>query len=153
MTGPTGIGKTYLACALAYKGCQEGFTALYLRVPRLFRELEIARGDGSFERRLRRFSRTDLLVLDDWGITPLSDVDRRDLLEILEDRYDRRSTLVASQVSVDKWYDAIGDPTLADGILDRLIHGAYVLEMQGESMRRKRAQRPAEGRTTRKETP
>lgn len=148
IVGPTGIGKTYLACALAHKACREDFSALYLRTPRLFRDLEIARGDGSFEKLLRRFARTDLLVLDDWGLTPLSDVDRRDLLEILEDRYGRRSTLVASQLPVDKWYDTVGDPTLADGILDRLIHGAYVLEMQGESMRRKRAQRPATGRTT-----
>ena len=143
IVGPTGIGKTYLACALAHKACQEGFTALYLRVPRLFRELEIARGDGSFERLLRRFSRTDLLVLDDWGLAPLGHLDRRDLLEILEDRYGRRSTIFASQLPVEKWYDVIGDPTLADGILDRLIHGAYVLELKGESMRRKRARRTA----------
>lgn len=152
IVGPTGIGKTYLACALAHKACQEDYTALYLRTPRLFRALEIARGDGSFEKLLRRFSRIDLLVLDDWGITPLADVDRRDLLEILEDRYGRRSTLVASQVPVDKWHDAIGDPTLADSILDRLIHGAYVLEMQGESMRRKRARRSAEAETAPKGT-
>ena len=150
IVGPTGIGKTFLSCALAHKACQEGFSALYLRAPRLFRDLEIARGDGSFERLLRRFSRIDLLVIDDWGLSRLGDLDRRDLLEILEDRYGRRSTIFSSQLPVEKWHEVIGDPTLADGILDRLIHGAYVLELHGESMRRKRARGAAEAQTTQK---
>lgn len=142
ITGKAGVGKTFLACALAHKACREGYTALYLRVPSLFRELAIARGDGSYERLLRSYSRTHVLVLDDWGLAPIGAQDRRDLLEILEDRYDRRSTVVASQLPVKSWYEAIGDPTLADSILDRLVHGAYRIAMEGESMRKKRAQRP-----------
>jgi DNA replication protein DnaC len=137
ITGPAGVGKTYLACALAHKACREGHSALYLRVPRLFRDLEIARGDGSYERLLKRFAKTDLLVLDDWGLVPIGAAERRDLLEILEDRYGLRSTLVTSQLPVDAWHELIGDPTLADGILDRLVHGAYRLALDGESMRRR----------------
>jgi DNA replication protein DnaC len=106
-------------------------------VPRLFRDLEIARGDGSYERLLKRFAKTDLLVLDDWGLVPIGAAERRDLLEILEDRYGLRSTLVTSQLPVDAWHELIGDPTLADGILDRLVHGAYRLALDGESMRRR----------------
>lgn len=144
ITGKAGVGKTFLACALAHKACREGYSALYLRVPRLFRDLTIARGDGSYERLLKSYARTDLLVLDDWGLAPLGAQERRDLLEILEERYDRRSTVVTSQLPVDSWYDVIGDPTLADSILDRLIHGAYTLAMEGESMRRQRARRSAD---------
>lgn len=140
ITGPAGVGKTFLACALAHKACREGYTALYLRVPRLFRDLQIARGDGSYETLLRRFARTDLLVLDDFALTPIGEAERRDLLEILEDRYGLRSTLVTSQLPVEKWYEVIAEPTLADGILDRLLHGAYKLALEGESMRRRRAQ-------------
>lgn len=139
ITGPAGVGKTYLACALAHKACREGYSALYLRVPRLFRELEVARGDGSYERLLKRFARTDLLVLDDWGLVPIGAAERRDLLEILEDRYGLRSTLVTSQLPIDAWHELIGNPTLADGILDRLVHGAYRLALDGESMRRRAA--------------
>jgi DNA replication protein DnaC len=138
VTGKAGVGKTFLACALAHKACREGYTALYLRVPRLFRNLAIARGDGSYDRLLNTYARTDLIVLDDFGLVPVGGPERRDLLEILEDRYGRRSTLVASQLPVKSWYEVIGDPTLADGILDRLVHGAYAVEMEGESMRSKR---------------
>ncbi len=143
LTGKAGVGKTFLACALAHKACREGYTALYLRVPRLFRDLAIARGDGSYEKLLKSYARTDVLVLDDWGLAHLGAQDRRDLLEILEDRYGLRSTVVTSQLPVTSWYDSIGDPTLADGILDRLVHGAYQIAIEGESMRRKRAQKTA----------
>ena len=135
ITGQAGVGKTFLACALAHKACREGYTALYLRMPRLFRQLTLARGDGSYEKLLKSFARTDLLVLDDWGLASIGAAERRDLLEILEDRYAARSTLVTSQLPVDSWYETLGDPTLADAILDRLVHGAYRVAMDGESMR------------------
>jgi DNA replication protein DnaC len=143
IVGKTGVGKTYLACAFAHKACREGFSALYVRVPTLLRELEIARGDGSYDRLLRRLARADLLALDDWGLVAPNEHGRRDLLEIFEERYGRRSTLVASQVPVKQWHDLIGDPTLADAILDRLVHGAYRLELEGESVRGERARRRA----------
>jgi DNA replication protein DnaC len=138
ITGKAGVGKTFLACALAHKACREGYTALYLRVPRLFRDLAISRGDGSYERLLKSYARVDLLILDDWGLAPIGGPERRDLLEILEDRYGRRSTLVTSQIPVKTWYEVIGDPTLADAILDRLVHSAYQLALEGDSMRSKR---------------
>ena len=140
VTGKAGVGKTFLTCAFGHKACREGYTVLYLRVPRLFRALAIARGDGSYEKLLKSYARTDLLVLDDWGLAPLGPTERRDLLEILEDRYGARSTIVASQLPVESWYEAIGDPTLADAILDRLVHGAYRIAMGGKSMRANRAQ-------------
>jgi len=136
ITGKAGVGKTFLACALAHKACREGYTALYLRTPRLFRDLAIARGDGSFERLLRKYAKTDILILDDWGLAPIGAPERRDILEILEDRYGQRSTIVTSQLPVANWYESIGDSTLADGILDRLVHGAYQLAMSGGSMRK-----------------
>jgi DNA replication protein DnaC len=139
ITGKTGVGKTFLACALAHKACREGYTALYVRVPRLFRNLTVARADGSYDRLLHTYARSDLLVLDDWGLAPIGAAEVRDLLEIFEDRYGRRSTLVTSQLPVKSWYESIGDPTLADSLLDRLLHGAYTIEMEGESMRSKRA--------------
>ena len=135
VTGKAGVGKTFLACAFGHKACREGYTVLYLRVPRLFRALAIARGDGSYEKLLKSYARTDLLVLDDWGLAPLGPTERRDLLEILEDRYGARSTIVASQLPVESWYEVIGDPTLADAILDRLVHNAYTMAMEGDSMR------------------
>jgi DNA replication protein DnaC len=143
ITGKAGVGKTFLACALAHKACREGYSALYLRVPRLFRDLAIARGDGSYDRLLQSYARTDLVVLDDWGLVPIGGAERRDLMEILEDRYGRRSTVVTSQLPVKSWYEVIGDPTFADGILDRLLHGAYRIEMEGESMRGRRAKTAA----------
>ena len=139
VTGPTGVGKTYLACALAQKSCREGFSSLYVRMGRLLGEFTAARLDGSYPRKLRALSQVDLLVLDDWGVTPLTDENRRDLLEILDDRYDRRSTLVTSQIPVDGWHGYLADPTLADAILDRLVHNAHRLTLSGESMRRVKA--------------
>jgi DNA replication protein DnaC len=136
ITGPTGIGKSWLACALAHKACREGFSAHYLRLPRFLRELAVARGDGSYHKLLASLAKTDLLVLDDLGSGQLTDEHRRDLLEILEDRYGLRSTLVTSQFPVERWHDLIGDPTLADAILDRLVHNAYKINLKGESMRK-----------------
>ncbi len=136
ITGPTGCGKTFLACALAHKACREGFTVRYLRLHRLLQDLQIAKGDGRYTKLLVALAKTDLLVLDDWGITPFIDEQRRDLLEILEDRHGRRSSLVAAQLPVDKWHAQIGDPTLADAILDRLIHNAHKLPLKGDSMRK-----------------
>lgn len=140
ITGPTGVGKTYLACALAHKSCREGFSARYVRVSRMVSELAVARRDGSYLERLRTLSSVDLLLLDDWGVTPLTDEGRRDLLEILDDRYDRKSTLVTSQVPVEKWHEYLADPTLADAILDRLVHNAHRLTLTGESLRKVKAE-------------
>ena len=139
ITGPTGIGKTWLACALGHKVCREGWTALYLRLPRFLQELPIAKGDGRYGKLLTTLAKTDLLILDDWGLAPLSDENRRDLLELLDDRYDRRATMVTSQLPVDHWHEALGEPTLADAILDRLVHNAYKIALQGESMRKRQA--------------
>jgi DNA replication protein DnaC len=139
ITGPTGVGKTWLACALAQKACREGHTALYLRLPRLLQELAIAKGDGRYPKLLTMLAKTEVLVLDDWGLVPLTAEQRRDLLEILEDRHGVRSTLATSQLPLDKWHDLIGDPTLADAILDRLVHNAYKINLKGASMRKHQA--------------
>lgn len=139
LTGPTGVGKTYLGCAFAQKACREGYSAHYVRLPRLFEELRLAHADGRYPKLMASLAKTDLLVLDDWGLTPMNDTDRRELLELLEDRHELRSTLVTSQLPVDQWYEAIGHPTLADAILDRLVHNAYRVELRGESMRRRGA--------------
>jgi len=139
LTGPTGAGKTYLACALGHKACRERYTARYVRLPRLLEELGVGRGDGRYAKLLDAFARLDLLVLDDWGIAPLADEQRRDLLEIIEDRHGRKSTLVVSQIPVEKWHGAIGNPTIADAILDRLVHNAYRIALKGDSMRKKKA--------------
>lgn len=136
ITGPTGCGKTFLACALAHKACREGYTVRYLRLPRFFQDLQIAKGDGRYSKLLTALAKIDLVVLDDWGLAPLADEQRRDLLELLEDRHGLRSTLVAAQLPVDKWHAQIGDPTLADAILDRLIHNAYKIPLKGDSMRK-----------------
>jgi DNA replication protein DnaC len=136
ITGPTGCGKTFLACALAHKACREGYSVRYTRLPRILQELGIAKGDGRYSKLLTGFAKVDLLVLDDWGLAKLTEEHRRDLLEIFEDRHGLRSTLVAAQVPVDRWHDLIGDPTLADAILDRLIHNAYKIELKGDSMRK-----------------
>jgi len=142
--GPTGVGKSYLACALAQKACRDGFTAIYDRAPRLFQELAIAKADGSYVKMLTALSRKDILVIDDFAMHPLTDEQRRDLLEIVEDRYEKRSTIITSQVPVDHWHEVIADPTFADAILDRLVHSAYKLNLTGESMR-KRKNKPEEG--------
>lgn len=146
ITGPTGIGKTWIACALGQQACRQGFTALYLRLPRLLQEWPIAKGDGRYVKLMATLAKTDVLILDDWGLATLSDENRRDLLELLEDRYDRRATIVTSQLPVEHWHEALGDPTLADAILDRLVHNAYKMNLRGESMRK------SQGRLTRKAT-
>jgi DNA replication protein DnaC len=139
ITGPPGAGKTWIACAMANKACREGYTARYLRLPRLLQEPGIARADGRYPKLLAELARTDLLVLDDWGLTPLNDEQRRDLLEILDDRFNARSTLLTSQLPIDHWHEYLADPTLADAILDRLVHCAYKLNLSGESLRKKAA--------------
>lgn len=137
ITGPTGVGKSYLACALAQKACRDGYKAFYQRLPRLLVELEIARGDGRYPKLMRHLSKVDVLVLDDWGLeNGINDSQRRDLLEILDDRYATRATVVTSQLPVEHWHEALGDPTLADAILDRLVHNAYRIKLQGNSMRK-----------------
>ena len=138
--GPTGVGKTYLACALAHKACLNGYSVYYARLSRLLDELQLARGDGSYGKRLLQLSKIHVLVLDDWGLMKLSITQQRDLLEVIEDRYERRSTIITSQLSVDHWHETMADPTLADAILDRLIHRAYRLKLEGESMRKHRAE-------------
>jgi DNA replication protein DnaC len=139
LVGPTGVGKSWLASALGHKACRDNRSVLYQRVPRLFEELALARGDGRHARVLRSLGRADLLVLDDWGLEPLDAAARHDLLEILEERYGRKSTLVTSQLPVDRWHEIVGDPTYADAIMDRLVHNAHRIELTGESLRRARA--------------
>ena len=144
VTGSTGVGKTFLACALGHKACREGFSVSYLRLPRLLESLGLGRGDGRYAKLLDALARVDLLLLDDWAMAPLSDEQRRDLFEILEDRYGRKSTIVASQLPVEKWHDAIGHPTLADAILDRLLHNGYKIVLKGDSMRKKKGRKLTE---------
>lgn len=139
ITGPTGLGKSWIACALGHKACRDGHTVAYHRVPRIFEKLAIARGDGRHARMLKTLARTDLLILDDWGLATLTSSERRDLLEILEDRHGSGSTIVTSQLPVEHWHEAVGDPTLADAILDRLVHNAHRLPLAGESMRKRAA--------------
>ncbi|MBJ6128447.1 IS21-like element helper ATPase IstB [Microvirga splendida] len=139
LTGPAGVGKSWLACALGQKACREDFSLVYHRAPRLFAALALARGDGRYARMLKALARVDLLILDDWGPEKLDDDQRRDLLEIVEDRYERRSIIVTSQIPVDRWYEIIGNLTIADAILDRLVHNAYRIELSGESLRKQRS--------------
>lgn len=138
ITGPTGAGKTYLACALAQKACRLGFSVLYFRAPILFQDLSVAKADGRYRRLLASITKCQLIVLDDFALAPLTDEQRRDLLEILEHRYESSSTIIASQLPLDHWHDVIGDPTIADAILDRLIHNAHPINLKGESMRKKK---------------
>ena len=145
VTGPTGVGKTWVACALAHKACREGYTARYARFPALLRDLAIARGDGQYPRLLAALARVDVLLIDDWGLEPMNAENRRDLLEVLEDRYGVRSTVVTSQLPVDQWHESVGDPILADAILDRLVHNAYRIGLEGESMRKRRSGVPGAG--------
>lgn len=137
ITGPTGVGKSYLACAFAHKACREGFNVLYVRIARLFADLALAKGDGRYIKILAMLAKTDLLVLDDYGLALLSKDQRHDLLEILEDRNGLRSTLMTSQLPVEHWHEQIGDPTMADAILDRLVHNAHTMQLKGGSMRKK----------------
>jgi len=139
ITGATGLGKSWLACALGHKACRDNRSVLYHRVPRLFEALALARGDGRYARFLKSLARAQLLILDDWGLSVLTAAERRDLLEILDDRHGRASTVVTSQVPVDTWHEVIGDPTLADAILDRLVHNAPRLQLTAESMRKRSA--------------
>ncbi|MGD0658500.1 MAG: IS21-like element helper ATPase IstB [Syntrophorhabdales bacterium] len=139
VTGPTGTGKTYLGCALAQKACREGLSAFYLRTPALYRTLAMARADGSYGRVLSRLGRTSLLLLDDLGLAALTDPERRDLLEVIEDRHGTASTIITSQLPVEHWHEIIGDPTIADALLDRLVHNAHRISLKGESMRKTKA--------------
>ncbi len=139
ITGATGTGKTYVACAFAQQACRLGYRALYRRLPRLSEELTLAHADGTYTRFLARLARIDVLVLDDWGLTPPRDTDRRDLLEIVEDRYGTRSTILTSQIPTDHWHDTLGDPAVADAICDRLLHNAHRLVLQGPSRRKEAA--------------
>jgi DNA replication protein DnaC len=139
VTGPTGAGKSYLACALAQKACRDGYATLYQRVPRLLQEIAVSRLDGRYAKLIAPISKCEVLILDDLLISPLTREEQRELLEIVEERYDRKATIVTSQLPVKAWHAAMQDPTLADAILDRLVHNAYKLELKGESMRRKRS--------------
>jgi len=138
VTGPTGAGKSYLACALAQKACRDGHTVLYQRLPRLLQDISVARHDGRYRKIMSQVVKYEVLVLDDLLISPLSREEQKELLEIVEDRYDRKATIVTSQLPVKAWHAAMQDPTLADAILDRLVHNAYKIELEGDSMRRKR---------------
>jgi DNA replication protein DnaC len=139
LTGPTGTGKTWLACALGHRACRDNRAVLYHRVLRLLEALGLARGDGRYARMLKGLARVHLLILDDWGITPLTAEGRRDLMEIIDDRHDRAATIVTSQVPVELWHEHIGHPTIADAVLDRLVHSTHRIELKGESMRKLRA--------------
>jgi DNA replication protein DnaC len=136
ITGPCGVGKTWLGCALAQAACREGVTVVYKRMPRLFEELELAHGDGRFPRLFRSITKAQLLILDDWGPDRLTTTQRRDLMEIVEERYARGSTMITSQLPIKAWHDVIGEPTFADAILDRIVHNAYRIELEGQSMRK-----------------
>ncbi len=138
--GPTGVGKSWLACALGHKACRDNHSVLYQRIPRLFADLALARGDGRYARLMRALGGVKLLILDDWGLEPLGAEQRHDLLEIVEDRCGRGAMLLTSQIPVDRWHDLIGDPTIGDAILDRIVHNAHRIQLRGESLRRKKAQ-------------
>lgn len=137
--GPTGIGKSFIACALGHQACLQGARVKYLRIPRLLPQLALARGDGSYLKMINQMARMDLIILDDWGLSVFNDQERRDILEILDDRHNRGSTIITAQLPVEKWHQIIGDPTLADAILDRVVHNAYKLQLKGDSVRKKRS--------------
>jgi len=146
LVGPTGTGKSWLACALGHKACREGFSVLYKRAPRLFADLAQARGEGRIARFLTAIERTQLLIIDDWGPEVLNAEQRRDLLEIVDDRCDKSSLLITSQVPIKQWHDIVGDPTIADAILDRIIHNTHRIELKGHSMRRRQTIQASEER-------
>ena len=141
--GPTGVGKSFVASALAQKACRDGYSVYYTRTAALFRDLNLARADGSLRQLLRRLNRIDVLVVDDWAMAPMAESERRDFWEIAEDRYQTRSMILTSQLPVSRWHEQIGDPTLGDAILDRLVHNAHRIEMRGESMRKQRGDKKA----------
>lgn len=136
ISGPTGSGKSYLACALGHSACRHGLSTRYFRLSRLLSELSLARGDGSYPKPLQKLAKTELILIDDWGLAPLGDLERRDSLEILDDRYGRKATLVTSQLPLEHWHDVAGDPAFGDAILDRLVHNAHKITLKGGSMRR-----------------
>jgi len=144
ITGRTGCGKTWLACALGNQACRQGLATRYVRLPRLLEQLRISHGDGSYARLMVQLLKTDLLILDDWGMQPLDASQRQDLMEVIEDRHGRKSTMIASQLPVKHWHDYIGEATVSDAILDRLLHGSHRLELSGESMRKPNASNPTE---------
>jgi DNA replication protein DnaC len=139
ITGPTGVGKTYLACAFANRACRMGLSAFYIRLPSLFQDLGIARADGSYPKLTKKLRRANVLILDDLGLAPMSASERRDLLEVVEDRHGAASTIVATQLPIEHWHENIRDPTIADAILDRLVHNAHKINLKGESMRKLRS--------------
>jgi DNA replication protein DnaC len=141
ISGPTGAGKSFIACALAHRACLEGKKALYFRASRLFSDLALTKGDGRYSKLMSSIAKTDLLVIDDWGLSTLIAQERGDLLEIMEDRHGVCSTVIAAQLPVEHWHEVIGNPTLADAILDRLVHNAYKIKLKGESMRKKKAKK------------
>lgn len=135
ISGPSGIGKTYICCALLDKACREGFSVRYVSSPKFFRRLAIAYADGSFDQMLARLAKTDVIAIDDFGLTPLTDMQKQYLLEVLDDRGGSRSTIVASQFVIDKWHDLVGSPTLADAIMERILSNSYRIELKGETIR------------------
>ena len=137
-TGPTGVGKSYLACALAHKACLEGYSSLYCRASRLFGELETAKADGRYVKLLQSIAKVDLLIIDDWGLSKLNAGEERELLEIMEDRYEKKSTIFSSQVPVKDWHELIPNKTIADAVLDRIVHNSYRLDLDGPSLRKEK---------------
>lgn len=150
IVGATGTGKTYLACALGHSACRQGLRVRYQRLPRLLNDLALAKADGSYGKLLTTLVKTELLIVDDWGLAPLGDRERRDLLEVIEDRHGRRATLITSQLPVEHWHELIGDPTFGDAILDRLVHGAHRITLKGRSMRRTEPEKKKPKETTSK---
>jgi DNA replication protein DnaC len=144
LTGPAGVGKTWLASALGLQACRAGFSALNMRVPRIFEELRVAHADGTFTRKLQSIAKVDLLILDDWGLHPLNQEERSDLLEIMDDRVGTKSTIITSQLPVEHWHEYLNDPTLADAILDRIVHQSHKIKLKGESMRKQEVETIAE---------
>lgn len=139
ITGPTGVGKSFIACALGHRACMEGYRTTYFRASRLFQELAVARGDGRYVKMMNAIARSHLLIIDDWGLSALTEPEQRDLLEMLDERHGVHSTIIAGQLPVEHWHETISNPTLADAILDRLIHNAYKINLKGESMRKKKS--------------
>jgi DNA replication protein DnaC len=137
LTGPTGVGKTFLTCALANNACRQGYRTFYLRAPKFYYQVALAKADGSYTKLMKKLLKTNLLLIDDFGLAPMADSERRDLLELIEDRHGHASTIMTSQLPVEHWHESIGDPTLADAILDRLIHNAHRINLKGGSMRKK----------------